>query len=303
MDVTINYPKSKASSFTDGVLVWFSANGVDFPWRKSNEPYPILIAEVLLKRTTAAAAARVYSEFLERFPSFRAIEATPEEEMIDALSGVGLQRQRARALKTTAAWILEKHDGKTPSDLSTLTATPGLGAYNAAAIACFAFAERVPIVDSNVERILTRVFGGSFKDRPSATKLRDLAQDLLPDSDYQCFNYGLLDLGRLVCRPAHPKCVECPVNSICDFFAQRDANTKTGHRRSDARQASSKLRELRIQRGLSLTELAKTANVSKLTVINIEADRTRPKQSTISKLASALNVDPTELSNSPVSDV
>ena len=254
-----------------------------------------------MKRTTATAVVRVYEDFLRQYPSMRSIESASEDELIDALSDVGLQRQRARSIKAMAKWVLDKYGGEIPADLADLMSTPGLGLYSASAIACFGFGARVPIVDSNVERIITRVFGDSFAGRPSFNSLQQLAQSLLPDSKYQLFNYGLLDLGRLVCRPVRPRCFDCPLNSICDFFSASITGKHPGQSRGDAQTIAYKLRNLRIQSGLSLNGLAMAARVSKLTVINIEAGRTKPMRATVSKLASALNVDPKELSEHPTS--
>ena len=284
------------SSFTDGVLDWAGKNFSNFPWRQCRSPYEILVAEVLLKRTTATAAARVYEDFLLRFPSLTHIVSAPDEELVGALSSVGLQRQRARAMKHLAAWLLSRHDGSIPCDLEGLLEVPGLGAYSAAAVLSFGFGVPLAVLDANVERILLRAFGSTLPPRPSRTLLNEAAQELLPKDRHKEYNYGLLDLGRLVCRYADPKCGECPLASVCDYFAGLSWEGPGKPPNADKADVPSKLRTIRRDRGLSLKRLAEVANVSKLTVIRIEAGRTSPRRETLEKLGQALQVRPEELS-------
>ena len=288
-----SWSTKRASSFTDRVLKWADKNFSDFPWRQSRSPYEILVAEVLLKRTTATAAARIYEDFLCRFPSLQDIASASDEELVQALSGVGLQHQRARSIKHLAGWLLSRHGGGIPSDLEGLLEVPGLGDYSAAAILSFGYGTPAAVLDANVERILLRVFGNTLPPRPSWILLRQVAQGLLPRDGHTEYNYGLLDLGRLICRYADPRCGECPVASICAFFLSGE---KTQQVREDkATYHPSNLRAIRHDRGLSLKRLAEIANVSKLTVIRIEAGRTSPRRETLGKLARALGVRPEEL--------
>ena len=284
------------SSFADRVLKWADRNFGDFPWRQHRAPYEILVAEVLLKRTTASAAARVYDDFLHRFPSLQDIASAPDEELVKALSSVGLQRQRARSLKHLAGWLLSQHEGSIPSDLEGLLEVPGLGDYSANAILSFGYSVPAAILDANVERILLRVFSNTLLPRPSWILLRELAKRLLPKEGHREYNYGLLDLGRLICRYADPRCGECPLASVCDFY---NRSTREGARQvGDEISATlpGKLRAIRRDRGLSLKGLADIAKVSKLTVIRIETGRTSPRRETLEKLGKALQVCPDELS-------
>ena len=286
-----------SSSFADRVLQWGGQSFSDFPWRLSRSPYEILVAELLLKRTTATAAARVYEDFLVRFPSLQDVASAPDEEMVRALSSLGLQRQRARSMKQLADWILSQHDGEIPSDLKGLLNVPGLGDYSATAILSFGYGLPVAILDTNVERILLRVFGNTLPPRPSLTLLREVAQRLLPEKGHQEYNYGLLDLGRQICTYVNPKCGECPLASDCDFY-NVSSRTETHQVGEDIVAAPpSKLRAIRHDRGLSLKRLAETAMVSKLTVIRIETGRTSPRRETLERLGKALKVSPDELSS------
>ena len=286
----------KSSSFADCVLQWGGKNFSDFPWRTSWSSYEILVAELLLKRTTATAAARVYEGFLVKFPSLQDVASAPEGELVLALSGVGLQHQRAHAMKHLAEWLLSRHGGRIPRDLQGLLEVPGLGSYSATAILSFGYGVPIAILDANVERILSRVFGNTLPPRPSRTMLDEIAQMLLPKRGHREYNYGLLDLGRLVCRYVHPRCGECPLAPVCDYFV-RSSEEGTDKVEKDMEDPPSKLRAIRLDRGLSLKRLAEIANVSKLTVIRIEAGRTSPRRETLEKLGKALQVCPDELSN------
>ena len=283
------------SSLADRVLKWAEENFSDFPWRRPRSPYEVLVAEVLLKRTTATAAARVYEDFLSRFPSLQHIVSASDEELVEALSSVGLQRQRAHSMKHLAAWLVSKHAGRVPSDLEELLEVPGLGDYSATAIQSFGYDIPSAVLDANVERILIRVFGNALPSRPSWTLLREVASNLLPKDSHRQYNYGLLDLGRLVCRYTDPRCGECPLASVCAFFVSSGSQAKSQLSEDKATYHTSRLRTIRHDRGLSLKRLAEIAKVSKLTVIRIEAGRTSPRRATLEKLAQALCVSPEKL--------
>ena len=287
----------ESSSFADRVLQWGARNFSEFPWRLNRSPYEILIAELLLKRTTATAAARVYEDFLVRFPSLQDVAWAPHEELVSALSDVGLQHQRARSMKHLASSLLSKHGGKIPSDLKGLLAVPGLGDYSATAILSFGYGIPAAVLDTNVERILIRVFEGTLPSRPSRIILRKVAENLLPKDRHRDYNYGLLDLGRVICKYSGPRCGECPFNSVCDFYNRTAEKLAHQVAQDDETALPSKLRAIRHNRGLSLKRLAEIAKVSKLTVIRIETGKTSPRRETLEKLGKALQMCPDELCN------
>ena len=251
---------------------------------------------MLLKRTTATAAARVYEGFLAKFPSLQDVVSTPDEELVKALASVGLQQQRAHSIKRMANWLLSKHGGLIPGDLADLMKVPGLGDYSAKAILSFGHGIPAAVLDANVERILLRVFGNSLPPRPSLNLLREVAERLLPKEVHREYNYGLLDLGRQVCTYDGPKCDECPLASDCDFYNMRNSTETRGLGEGIVTPPPSKLRTIRHDRRLSLKRLAEIAEVSKLTVIRIETGRTSPRRETLEKLGKALQVGPDELS-------
>ena len=287
----------RSQSFTARVLDWAVDNLSDFPWRQSESPFEVLVAEVLLKRTTATAAARVYEEFFFRFPVLQKVASATEEELAEVFSKLGLQHQRARSMKALAEWILSRHGGCIPCKLEDLLKVPGLGDYSARAILTFGYDVPSAVLDTNVERILLRVFGDVLPPRPSWTLLHEIAQDLLPSVCHREYNFGLLDLGRLVCRNVQPKCEVCPLTSVCAFFLSSSGQATSQSRVGKAAELPSKLRAIRLDRGLSLKRLAEAAKVSKNTVIRIETGRTFPRRETLVKLAKVLRVSAEELAD------
>ena len=182
-----------------------------------------------------------------------------------------------------------------PYDLASLLEVPGVGDYSAAAILSFGHGTPIAILDVNVERIIMRVFGNSFPQRPSKTALNEVAQWLLPPDKHREYNYGLLDLGRLICRYADPKCDVCPLSSICDFWTKSSAGNVGCESKDPSDNTQSKLKIARQHSGLSLQRLAEIAGVSKLTIIRIESGKTSPRHRTLDMLAMALQVEPDEL--------
>ena len=266
------------------LLAWASGNLRDYPWRKLGiGTYEVVVAEVLLKRTTSTAVARIYGPFLKQYPVLSQLVLASEDELAHTLAPLGLSRQRAKALRKLAL-TLEERGGHVPRTLSELRALPGLGDYAARAIMSFGYGDPVAVVDGNVERVVGRVFLRSVGAGAPRPTVQAVADALLPRMRHRDFNFALLDLGALICRPARPRCVECPLKGICDY-ARRPVDDRT----------STPLRTARLSKGVSLSRLAALAGVSKMTVINIEAGRTSPRPETVRKLAMALSVSPEEL--------
>jgi A/G-specific adenine glycosylase len=260
-----------------------------FPWREEGRTaYEVLIAEVLLKRTTSTAAARIYEEFLVRFPNLRVLSEASHEEIAATFLRVGLQHQRSKAAKQLAAYLIDIEDGKVPNELTRLLDIPGVGHYTARSVLSMGFGIMAAPVDSNVERILIRVFSGLLPDTSSIGLLQALADALVPRMRYREFNLGLLDLGALICRPAAPICVKCPLRGICEFNLKNQAKSYEG--KSIASKFGIKLRRIRKEKGLSLVDTARRANLSKLTVIRIESGRSQPLPRTLHKLKTALGI-------------
>jgi len=282
--------------FQEAVLCWVTDQLRDYPWRKPGRtPYEILIAEILLKRTTATAAARVYEEFIQRFSSLQVINGASEEQLTCVLSKIGLQWQRARAIKALARYLIETRRGEIPCDLDQLLDVPGLGEYSARAILSFGWGIHVAVVDANVERILTRVFQNILPERPTQRLLRELAGSLVSQKSHREYNLGLLDLGGLICRYINPLCKECPLNSVCDYYNRNKGRLVREQPGRNETAIGMELRKLREEKGFALTKLAHLSGVSKLTLIRIESGKTSPKTKTLCKIATALEVEPARL--------
>ncbi len=192
---------------------WWQKYQRQYPWRRDGiSPFDILIAEVLLKRTTAAAASRLYLSFLEQHPNPDAIRRADEASLQLALRPIGLSKQRARSLKEICEYLCRETKGVIPSSLDTLQAIPHIGPYSSRAILSFGYGIPAAVVDSNVSRIINRVFGVI---KAKHKQMQETADQLVPHSRHREFNWAMLDLGALVCRYVQPRCNWCPVKELC----------------------------------------------------------------------------------------
>lgn len=253
-----------------------------YPWREAGRTaYQVMVAELLLKRTTATAASRVYVVFLGKYRTLESLASASEERLRGDLQPIGLSSQRAKAITGLVTYLLQRAGGAIPRCLDELLQVPGLGEYSARAILSFGHGMPTAVVDSNVERVIRRVFGSALPIRPSHHLIQEVADYLLPPPSHRAFNFALLDLGALVCRYSRPICEECPLASCCDYYLTPTETTPVG-------EAGRLLREARTKKRMSLVELANRAQVSKLTIVNIEAGRTTAREETVAKLESAL---------------
>ena len=186
------------------------------PWRRTRDPYRILVAEYLLQRTRVVSGTPYYERFLKRFPDLPTLAAASEQDVLRAWEGLGFYR-RARNLHGAAKAVMEFHGGSIPSNADALRVLPGIGPYTAGAVASIAFGERVPAVDGNVLRVLARVYRietdvakGEGRDR-----VEELARRLVPRSRPGTFNQALMEVGATVCTPKSPSCPACPLEDVC----------------------------------------------------------------------------------------
>lgn len=199
------------------VLDWFNAHGRDFPWRRSTDPFHILVAEVLLRQTQAFRVVEPYSELIHRFPDAASLAGADLPSLRRWFKPLGLVR-RADRLVRTAQLIVERHGGRVPKDVAELMTFPGLGLYSARAIQCVAFDVSVPMIDEGSGRLFRRVLGMVSK-RPaySDSKLLQAVEPLIPDASPRKFNFGLIDIAAAFCRPEHPRCEQCPLVESCAY--------------------------------------------------------------------------------------
>lgn len=189
-----------------------------FPWRqRGTTPFGILVAEMLLRQTRATQVAEVWPTLIERYPGPGEVARADPEELYALLLPLGLGRQRAEALREMSTALIERHGGRVPRKVESLYNLPHVGLYSAHATACFAFGQRVALVDVNVIRVLSRLFGVTLKpDNRRAPEAWRLAEAIMPTTGpAKEHHYGLLDFAALICTPGKPLCRECPLNKDC----------------------------------------------------------------------------------------
>jgi len=202
--------------FRRRLLTWYRRHGRDLPWRKTDDPYHILVSEIMLQQTQVDRVLPKYAEWLEKFPSMQTLATATDGEINQAWYPLGYNI-RPRRLRSIAREAVEKYGGSLPSDEATLLSFKGIGPYTAGAIRSFAFRERAAILDTNVARVLFRVFVGRGDPKSHATKkhLWTVADALVPARDAFDFNQALMDLGATVCVARNPRCLVCPMAKSC----------------------------------------------------------------------------------------
>lgn len=206
----------KLKKFTKLLLEWGNDNLRDFKWRNSTNPYEILIAEMMLQRTKAEQVAAIYDSFLERFSDVKKLANSDTEEIKKVIKPLGLE-YRAKRIKEVAEAIVKDHDSTVPASEKELLELPGIGRYISGAVLSIAFKKDVPIFDSNVARILQRVFSMEITAESHKKKeFWDFMGQMVPEGRAKEFNLALIDFGSLICTPRNAKCENCPLANICD---------------------------------------------------------------------------------------
>jgi A/G-specific adenine glycosylase len=210
------------------VLAWFDEHGRHFPWRETRDPYRTMVAEVMLQQTQTGRVGPSYQGFLARFPTLDRLAHAPAMDVIQAWKGLGYNR-RAVDLQRTAQAIEREHGGVFPTQPAALRRLPGLGEYSSNAIACFAFDAQVPVVDTNVRRVLSRAAAGKDPEQLPSDRVAALAAEWLPPGEAYRWNQALMDIGAMLCRSSKPLCAKCPLKAVCVYHA------KGKHRKAPAR--------------------------------------------------------------------
>lgn len=202
----------------NALLSWFSEYGRTFPWRERHDPFAVLLSEKLLQQTAARpAVVAAYAELLARYPLPEALAAADVAHLEELVRPLGFI-YRARELPELGRTLVERHSGQVPDTLKELLALPGVGDYAARAVLSFAYGQDVPIVDTNVARWLYRLDGIAEKlpNNPARKKvLIYRAGQLVPPGRAREWNYAVLDLCALICKPGRPLCEQCPVLPWC----------------------------------------------------------------------------------------
>ena len=195
---------------------WFNAHGRDFPWRNTRNPYHILIAEMLLRRTTATAVARIYSDFITRYNKPEVLARSRLATIEKQVATLGLQKLRAKHLKETARKLVKDFDSTVPSHFDELSTLPGVGRYVASAVLNFAFGKPVPLVDGNVVHLMTRVFNIEFES-PDSDDIWVFMETFGPELQHSDFYWAIIDLVGTVCIRKSPRCSICPIEELCSW--------------------------------------------------------------------------------------
>ena len=201
--------------FRRRLLAWYRANGRDLPWRRTDDPYHILVSEVMLQQTQVDRVLPKYHEWLGRYPSLAALASADEHQVAETWRPLGYNI-RPRRLHAIARESMTRYGGQLPSDAETLLSFKGIGAYTAGAIAAIAFGEPVAAMDGNAERVIARLHAVEDELPKAKAKLAVLGQALVPDARPGDFAQALMDLGSGVCVPKRPRCEVCPLAGICE---------------------------------------------------------------------------------------
>jgi A/G-specific adenine glycosylase len=222
-----------AATFRRRLHAWYRKHSRDLPWRTTRDPYRVLVSELMLQQTQVSRVLDFYRRFLDRFPDLDTLASARPKRVMEAWEGLGYYA-RARNLHKLARHVTAERDGVIPSEPVQLRELPGIGAYTAGAVASFAYEKRAALVDTNVARVLHRVFAPHVapKSGPGGKVLWAIAEHLLPRTGKLTWthNQALMELGALVCSARTPKCGECPVRGVC---ASRDRFLPAPPRRHD----------------------------------------------------------------------
>lgn len=203
--------------FQERLLRWYAEHGRDLPWRKTNDPYHILVSEVMLQQTQVDRVIPKYHEFLDKYPSFRELASAQPDEVRQTWYPLGYNVRPYR-LHSIAKETVARYGGALPSDPDELLSFKGIGRYTAGAIRSFAFNEDAPILDTNVIRVLYRVFLGSGDPKARTSRLWQISEALIPRGKGYDFNQALMDFGAMQCIARDPYCLLCPMKDFCKSY-------------------------------------------------------------------------------------
>ena len=205
--------------FRRQLLAWYDRNGRDLPWRNTRDPYRILVSEVMLQQTQVDRVLPKYHEWLDRYPSLSALADAHETDVVKTWYPLGYNI-RPRRLHAIARESVARYGGALPGDEETLRSFKGIGPYTAGAVMSFAFGKRAAILDTNVARVLFRIFVGEGDPRGHAMdkRLWEISRTVLPHRRVFDFNQALMDFGATLCSARKPQCLFCPMTAQCRSF-------------------------------------------------------------------------------------
>jgi A/G-specific adenine glycosylase len=217
----LNIENGQLKQVHSALLQWYALEQRDLPWRSTHDPYAILVSEMMLQQTQVQRVSPKYEQFLATFPTLNDLAKASTADVISVWVPLGYN-MRAVRLQSIARQVMEKYDGRIPDTIEELLTLKGIGRYTAGAIACFAFMEQVAMVDTNIHRVLHRIFLGLDLSQPELTadQRLALAEQVLPDSQAYNWNQALMDLGATICISANPLCTGCPLQGTCKAYVE-----------------------------------------------------------------------------------
>jgi A/G-specific adenine glycosylase len=220
-------PPRDRQRFRRRLLDWYKRHGRDLPWRRTRDPYSILVSEVMLQQTQVDRVLPKYQQWLDKYPTLESLADAPEDDVTHLWRPLGYNI-RPRRLHAIAKESVARYGGELPSDEDTLRSFKGIGAYTAGAVLSFAFGQRAAILDTNVARVLFRVFvgRGNLKSHAGRRHLWTLSRTLLPVKQVFDFNQALMDFGATVCTARKPKCLVCPMRAGCAAYPFNPAHER-----------------------------------------------------------------------------
>ena len=206
--------------FQQNLLEWYTESGRDLPWRHTSDPYQILVSEIMLHQTQVDRVLPKYLQWIQAYPSFQALAAAPLSEVEALWRPLGYNFRPIRLHKIAQRVISEFH-GQLPKTLEELTAIKGIGRYTAGAILSFAFHKDAPIVDTNIRRVIQRLFNiqGNSLRAPAKKLIWQIAEKMIPQGQAYTFNQAIMDFGALVCVARNPHCQSCFMKERCRFLS------------------------------------------------------------------------------------
>ena len=210
----LGIPKAKKGNFQSRLLEWYGEFGRDLPWRRTSDPYKILVSEVMLQQTQVDRVIPKFHEFLGKYPTIQDLAMARPDDVRSTWYPLGYNVRPYR-LHSIACEAVERYGGAIPSKAEELLSLKGIGRYTAGAIRSFAFNKDAPILDTNVMRVLHRIFIGRGDPKKQKTELWVLSEKLIPRGKGYDFNQALMDFGAMVCTARKPLCLLCPMRSLC----------------------------------------------------------------------------------------
>lgn len=211
----------KKNTIAEELLKWYYKNQRELPWRADKNPYKIWLSEVILQQTRVEQGLPYYLKFVKNYPNIHALAKAPEDNVLRTWQGLGYY-SRARNLHKCAKFIVNNFGGNFPSERNELLNLPGIGPYTAAAIASFAFGKKEAVVDGNVIRVITRLYGieDDIAKQKTTNQVKSIVDELIPESHPAVFNQAIMDFGALHCMPRNPLCANCSFLGICETQAK-----------------------------------------------------------------------------------